>query len=319
MFISQNSPVLYQSYHLGITAPIHAAVGVLMVLGLLLCLPKFRGTTLVAPCLWAILSAFAIAVGDAWMGSDAADQTTFCFWQPVIQYVSACTSFCPVMAVLGAKRPQDGPWQWIVLSLWIVLVLPALQFILLPAGPRFELFAAWKIFLIGLMSLGLLNWLPTKYWLAGCCFCAGQLALFWETLARMPAIGPLLSGTSNPWGSLGSWLFFAAFVLVTLISVLSTKGVPTDRPTLEGPDSQGDLIRLNRRWLEFRDRYGSFWGLRILQRVNQTAAISQWPVRLQWWGFEQLNRSDPIKNLTVTSTQISEIDRTLNNLLRRFL
>jgi hypothetical protein len=319
MFISQNSPVLYQSYHLGITAPIHAAVGVLMVLGLLLCLPKFRGTTLVAPCLWAILSAFAIAVGDAWMGSDAADQTTFCFWQPVIQYVSACTSFCPVMAVLGAKRPQDGPWQWIVLSLWIVLVLPALQFILLPAGPRFELFAAWKIFLIGLMSLGLLNWLPTKYWLAGCCFCAGQLALFWETLARMPAIGPLLSGTSNPWGSLGSWLFFTAFVLVTLISVLSTKGVPTDRPTLEGPDSQGDLIRLNRRWLEFRDRYGSFWGLRILQRVNQTAAISQWPVRLQWWGFEQLNRSDPIKNLTVTSTQISEIDRTLNNLLRRFL
>jgi hypothetical protein len=290
-----------------------------MVLGLLLCLPKFRGTTLVAPCLWAILSAFTIAVGDAWMRSNAAHQTTFCFWQPVIQYVSACTSFCPVMAVLGAKRPQDGPWQWIVLSLWIVLVLPALQFILLPAGPRFELFAAWKIFLIGLMSLGLLNWLPTKYWLAGCCFCAGQLALFWETLARMPAIGPLLSGTSNLWGSLGSWLFFASFVLVTLISVLSTKGAPTDRPTLEGPDNQGDLIRLNRRWLEFRDRYGSFWGLRILQRVNQTAAICQWPVRLQWWGFEQLNRSDPIKNLTVTSTQISEIDRTLNNLLRRFL
>ena len=290
-----------------------------MVLGLLLCLPKFRGTTLVAPCLWAILSAFAIAAGNVWMGSAAADQTTYRFWQPVIQYASACTGFCPVMAVLGAKRPQDGPWQWIVLSLWIVLVLPALQFILLPAGPRFELFAAWKIFLIGLMSLGLLNWLPTKYWLAGCCFSAGQLALFWETLTATHAVGPLSSGTSHSWYSLGSWLFFATFVLVTLISALSMKEVPTDRPTLEGPDSQGDLSPLNRRWREFRDRYGSFWGLRILQRVNQTAAISQWPVRLQWSGFEALKPSDPIKKHTVTSAQLTEIERTLYNLLRRFL
>ena len=32
--------------------------------------------------------------------------------------------------------------------------MPALQVFLLPVGPRLELFAAWKIFLIGLMLLG---------------------------------------------------------------------------------------------------------------------------------------------------------------------
>jgi len=303
----ESKPLSLQSLLIGLPDLLHATAGVFMTAGLLFGLPKLRGSTLVAACLWAILSAVAITLGEGVAGLE----TTPTLWRSTLRFATACTSFCPMMAVLGAKRPQDGPWQWIVLSLWIVLVLPAAQMVLLPAGPRLELFAAWKIFIGGLLLLELLNWLPTKYWLACCLFVAGQLSLLWESLA----------GTSFWWSQMGIWLMLAAVVSVWMASsrlrvACHPKETPAnDRPFISADVEQGSLSQANGRWLDFRDQYGSFWGLRILQRVNQTAEIYQWPVRLQWWGFEaQAAEIDA----TVTLAQRAEINRTLDTLLRRF-
>ena len=41
-----------------------------------------------------------------------------------LDFAAAMIVFCPAMALLGAKRPQDKPWQLIVLSLWGILALP---------------------------------------------------------------------------------------------------------------------------------------------------------------------------------------------------
>ncbi len=301
------SSILHEQPHL-----IQASAGFLMAAGLLLSLPKLRGTTMVAPCLWALFSTLAISVGVVVMGQAVTDPANAPLWQSTLRYVTACTSFLPMMAVLGAKRPQDGPWQWIVLSLGVVLALPALQANLLPAGPRLELFAAWKIFLVGLMCLGLLNWLPTKFWPACCCFTAGQLALSWEFLADTPA----------SWATIGSGLMLVAIVIAHVISGRAqTAYRPESRTPIlnhhpEGDAAQDRLPQANRRWLDFRDCYGSFWSLRLLQRVNQTAEICQWPVRLQWWGFEGVASGDAHPLLPEHLTQIH---RTLDTLLRRFL
>jgi hypothetical protein len=73
------------------------------------------------------------------------------------------------------------------------------------------------------------------------------------------------------------------------------------------------IARCNARWFAFRDGWGAFWGLRVLKRVNQTAELSGWPVRLEWWdGF--IPRSDE----AIDPQLAAHIQQTLDSLLRRF-
>src|SRR5258708_2402224 len=44
-----------------------------------------------------------------------------------LEYTAAVLFISPVLAMLGAKRPQNGAWQFIVLTLVAVLLLPVLQ------------------------------------------------------------------------------------------------------------------------------------------------------------------------------------------------
>ena len=83
-----------------------------------------------------------------------------------------------LIAVLGAKRPQDRGWQWVVASLWLVVVWPAAQALANPAGPNVEIFAPWKIFIVGLIAMGPLNYLPTRHSLAALLVAGGQIVLF---------------------------------------------------------------------------------------------------------------------------------------------
>ena len=86
------------------------------------------------------------------------------------------------------------------------------------------------------------------------------------------------------------------------------------------------MDRLNRRWLGFRDAFGAFWALRVLQMINQTAELQQWPVRLVWGGFAQAASTekdlddDAKPDLPSVSEQdhVSQIDQALDTVLRRF-
>ncbi len=249
---------------------------------------RLRATTLAAPCLWAALSATCLAVGALLEPKlDGISLSAF-------RFAIAATTLCPLMAVLGAKRPQDRGWQWVVLSLWIVLVWPAAQAVLLPAGIRVELFAAWKLFLWCLIGVGLLNYLPTQNWRAAILVAVGQVLFLrehlWLGASRSPEWDPLVG--------LGCLLSAAALVAYP-------------RNTLEA--QQTTLDSLTVRWLSFRNSYGAFWALRILGRVNHAAELRDWPMRLHWSGFEMLEDRQP------TEEQLAELEQTLATLLRRFV
>jgi hypothetical protein len=247
---------------------------------------KLCGTTLMMPCLWVATAASCLLLLVV-----AQIQFPKGLGLSVLRFAVAAMTLCPTVAVLGAKRPQDRGWQWVVAALWLVLVWPAAQALANRAGPDFEIFAAWKIFIVALIATGPLNYLPTRHWLAAMFVAGGQSALFSRFL-----------GIDEP-----HFWFPAALTCFGLAALL----VLARHRTQVSIDLA--LPEHTRQWLQFRDAFGTFWALRIMQRVNETAALRGWPVELAWSGFEK------IKEDAVTEPQIAEIDQSLDTLLRRFL
>lgn len=251
-----------------------------------------KGTTLMAPLNWAMLSAVLMLLAAWFVGESSLVENSL--HRSAIWYGVGCTTFCPLMAVMGAKRPQNHGWLWVVITLWLILIWPALQALALPVGPRLELFAAWKLFLVALVGLGLLNYLPTRHWLSAMLAVTGQWFLLSDYLGFE---------SSTPWRlSIAMGCFLVAALLVLLRQ--------------SRPANDRSLDALTERWLRFRNAFGAFWGLRIQQRVNETARLRNWPVYLTWLGFEIIadrNSRQP------TESEFAEIKQSLDTLLRRFL
>jgi hypothetical protein len=270
-------------------------------LGILLCLflllfrglIRLSGTTLTAACLWALGSTLSLAVAVYLANSSGNEQLG---GRSALRFAAVVTTLCPLMAVLGAKRPQDRGWQWVVASLWLVLVWPAGQAVLLRSG-SLDLFIAWKLFLAGLIALGPLNYLPTRFWLASMLVALGQTVLMSEYLGPVPA-------EATRWLlPVGVGCLFLAAAIVTWQRHAATP---------PAGDPEGTLATHSRQWKKFRDAYGAFWALRILARINQTAELSNWPMRLAWTGFDISEDERP------TADQQTEIDEAMSTLLRRF-
>ena len=275
------------------------------------CLFRSRGTTLAAPAAWWIAAAGAIAAVEAMVALKRLDATTLAgsLWR----YTAAAGAFCSLIAVLGAKRPQDRGWQWVVAALWLTLLVPVAQAIVAPGGTRLELFAGWRWLLLGLIAMGLLNYLPTRFALASLLVAAGQYLLL-EGAAG--AIAEPAASRATLWGV---GLLLAAWLAGEVVHATRRSGAALQSPTQQTPA---------RRWLAFRDGWGAFWAIRVLQRVNQTAELSRWPVRLQWIGFvavdDAINDAGAAKHREPSHDLLSEpalaqsIDQTLDGMLRRF-
>jgi hypothetical protein len=258
-------------------------------------LPRVRGTTLTAPTLWWIAAATAIAAVEALLAyySVAPASLAASLWR----YTAAVGTFCPLTAVLGAKRPQDRGWQWVVASLWLVLLVPVAQAVASPSGTQLELVAAWRWLLWGFIAMGLLNYLPTRFALSALLVAAGQVVL----LSGPANIAQNLSPPART--ALAAALFLAARGLASLPYFRATPAA---------------LPQTNR-WLAFRDAWGAFWALRVLQRVNQTAELSHWPIRLQWSGFVSPNEApDDASAISLDAPTTTAVDQSLDALLRRF-
>jgi hypothetical protein len=236
----------------------------------------------------------AVELGLALRGM-ASNTLTASLWH----YAASIGAFCPAMAVLGAKRPQDRGWQWVVLSLWIILLAPAGHALAASTGTRLELSGLWRLMIAALMIMELLNYLPTRHALSALCAVSGQAML----------LSPFLWGSQSDPKSRS-----LALVCLLAAACMALMRAPISQvPTKEGISMTSPLDAFNQRWRLFRDGWGAFWGLRILQRINQTAELSGWPVRLQWsTGFQAVD-DRPLDDATVL-----HIKQMLDSLLRRF-
>ena len=284
------SPPIDLSGWLAIACP------VLLALAGFAILPRVRGTTLTAPTLWWIAAATAIVAVEALLAYNnvAPSSLAASLWR----YTAAVGTFCPLTAVLGAKRPQDRGWQWVVASLWLVLLVPVAQAVASPSGTQLELVAAWRWLLWGFIAMGLLNYLPTRFALSALLVAAGQVVL----LSGPANIAQSLSPPART--AIAATLFLAARGLASL---------PYNR-------APAATLSQTTRWLAFRDAWGAFWALRVLQRVNQSAELSHWPVRLQWSGFVSTNEApDNASTISLDAPTTAAVDQSLDALLRRFV
>ena len=267
---------------------------------------RLRDTTLAAPAVWGVIAAAGVGGVELLVALGLAGDGTLAL--SLWRYAAAVGTCMPIAAVLGAKRPQDRGWQWVVVALWMVLLVPAAQAALAPAGHRLELFAAWKLLLAALMAMGLLNYLPTRHWLAALLATAGQACLVWEYLFDAADVRQAVRV------ALGQ-------ALLLLALAVAAAGSRRRRTPRSSPQPlAGAMEPLNYRWLNFRDDWGAFWALRVMQRINQSAELGDWPVRLDWSGFQPLDKgeiaaaSPPI----LDQQRLAKIEQTLDAVLRRF-
>ncbi len=248
---------------------------------------RLSGTTLAAVWVWSLVSLAAIGAAEllvAFAGGEPASP-----WSHAMRFSAAVSSICPVMALLGAKRPQDRGWQFIVFTLWVILSLPAAHWLLF-GGVR-EIHPAQVGLLAILIGAGAINAMATRQWLAGLLYALGQVAL----------LGPFLTSL-EPWlgGQRGPFIGLALVVTCWLLLALS-------RERSNAPSG------LDRVWLDFRNAFGAVWGLRVMERMNASSAMYGWPVTLTWQGFVPRGEAPGAAELPAI------IEDSMRTLLRRFV
>jgi hypothetical protein len=238
-----------------------------------------HATTLRAPLIWAVAACVVVAAIDWMMSRGWAGAS----WQ----YFAATSTFCPSMALLGAKRPQDQGWQFIVASLWLVLALPLVQRWVFSPGSQLELHAAWQWFLVVLLLIQITNHLPTRY----------APAMLLVGLSQAVALGSHL-----PWNVFDrEWQHPLLISLVLL--ALAVIWIEVTRRSVRS--SRG----WDRVWRDFRDRFGCVWALRVRERINHAAQQAHVETRLNWEGF----------NAEIPFAQAESLETTTRMLLRRFV
>lgn len=268
-----------------------AAVWALLAVAILAGRVKVRETTLSGPWCWALAACAALAIVELLAAASAIVPDHIAAWR----FLAAVGIFSPWMSVLGAKRPQDQAWHFVVASLWGIQALPAAEVLVLRPGQTLAIVDARAWFLLLLVLLAALVYLPTRFALSALLAAAAQAVLVWPFL-------PWSKGAENSARSvlLAGVLMLCAFAAARFVA-----------------QRTGRERSLNRLWLDFRDSFGGLWAARVLERVNAAAVMYAWPFRLGWNGFQNADDAAPLAE--IPPQYASDVRQTLINLLRRFV
>lgn len=252
---------------------------------------RLRGTTLQAPRCWAVVAVATLAAAEGAIALRHADMAR---WAEHVRYIAAALTFCPVMALLGAKRPQDRAWQFVVAGLWITLAYPSWIALAIRPHEVLHLHPAQRLFLVMLLAVGAANALATRWWPSAALLLAGQVVLVADHLPGLPAWSILPLNRRLPLAlalaAAGLWLW-----------------------TVHWPPAGRRAHPLRRVWLDFRDHFGLLWSLRVAERFNAAARQYGWPVRLAYRGLAWETTGEPLP------AQQRAMRTALENLLRRFV
>lgn len=263
------------------------------ILLLVLLRPTIRQTTLRSPWGWCLATLASLGIVESWFQLQPAGQIPL--WLPAARYMAGALSLCPIVSVLGAKRPQDRAWNFVVLALWGIVSSPAIRWLAIGRGEEFQLNDLRGLILWILIVLPAINYFPTRFAAAALLIVIGQGILF---APYLPLLGVQLLKTDPGLVTLACF-WTAAFVVLR------------SQPRVPGPQHRFNLL-----WRTFRDAFGLFWGLRVQERVNAAAEKYQWPFYLAWSGFR--GKEDHLLLREIPEQYRRGVTQTFRQLLRRF-
>ena len=202
------------------------------------------------------------------------------------RYLALCLTGCAGVAVLGARRPLVAAWNFVVLALLAVMLVPLVEGML----GFYAMTPLRTLFLALTLAVGVVNYLPTRLWACGLLL-AGGCAWEMVVLATPTGQGP------PEWCEPG-WLCVAA---APWAAYLNWRCAVPPRTAFD------------RLWWEFRNRYGLVWGQRVREQFNRAAIHAGWPVQLHWLGLIHFAAEEPLDEETVLA-----LFKTLQALLKRF-
>jgi hypothetical protein len=239
-----------------------------------------RRTTLLHAVAW------AFAAWVAWLGAAAfAGAAVGTAQRETARYLALALTGCAGVAVLGARRPGVGAWNFVLLGLLAVMLLPLAEGLLLGGRPLDTL---RLVFLGATLAVGVLNYLPTRLALGALLLALGG---GWEVAALAGGVASPPGGDVEP-----GWLCVGLAPWGTLLGVRR-----------RAARSDFDLL-----WLEFRDRFGLVWGQRVREQFNNAAAHAGWPVTLYWQGLvlaPGAARPEPAARAEMTATLRALLNR----------
>lgn len=267
-----------------------------------------RGTTAVPAAWWAFAAALVFAVEAAIRaGGGLADPAA----QAIARLMVAAVAVCPIMSLLGAKRPQHGVWQFIVASLAGILALPAASAALVRPGSPPDVHALQRWFMLALVLVAAMNFAATRHGVAAGLVAIGQLILIRQFMPFVEA-----GRHADPWlDAVAAGLVATGAAIAAAQSWLwPVRWLPARRPVTgvsARHEGEADLAALVAAYLALRETLGAAWTLRIAERFNAVAESRGWPCRLR---FDGLHMDGDAKGCEWHADAI----RTGRALLRRF-
>jgi hypothetical protein len=223
---------------------------------------KANRSTSLSHAMWWMIAAWA-SWGGIILGEAATDSA---LGRDLPRYLALSLTGGAGVAVLGARRPGMAAWNFVVLGLLAVLLLPLAEDLLLATAE--PLGFVRKLFLAATVAVGIVNYLPTRLALAAAALAlsaAGEFVLLEKAIR---------SDTET--------VFWLAFCLCPWLGLIGWR-------LGRGPASPFD-----RAWFDFRDRYGLVWAQRVREQFNRAAANAAWPLYLSWRGLRPLPGAPPV-------------------------
>lgn len=237
-----------------------------------------RGSTAVPAAVWAAVAAASFGLEAAWRAAGGLeDQAT----GDCCRLAVAAVSLCPILSVLGGKRPQHGVWQFIVATLAGVVALPAASALLVRPGTAADVHLLQRWLMLAIVLVAGMNYAATTRAAAAGLVVAGQTLLLRRWLPFGDASPPA------PWfDAVAAWLIASGAGLAAVQSWVwpASRRVARSREPNGGDDP---AIELGGAFLALRETLGAAWSLRIAERFNAVAAERGWPCSLRFDGVHE--------------------------------
>ncbi len=266
-----------------------------------------RGSTAVPAALWSAAASAVFAITTLQQATEDPDIATLGIHRVVV----AAFSVCPVMSILGAKRPQHKVWQFIVATLAAVLALPVAAAVLIRPGSLPDLHILGRFFLPVLVIAGWMNFVGTRRAVAATLVAIGHFGLIWPLLPGIQLADALPQATRD----LAAVSCMTSGGLLALCQTLFTRSrrlsVLADDVQLSSENAE--FVRhVNACFFALRETLGAAWTLRLAERFDLMATQRGWPVRLTFHGVWLQ------KELQGSNWQPDAV-RVMEALLRRFV